>query len=1139
MGMDLDDDIDQTLKDLDDLETDLFKDSLKKVPEKKITGGKSDSPKKQPLKVPPTDDDDDDDFDDDIADLLSDDDDAFRKPKITKTAQNVADETKKAEKKPPPSSSRSFDSLDGPAGAKGSPAHTLSTERDDLSQMTKDLFDKDSYLGFSDFEKGLNPSDSQKNSTFQEDVIPQKKVHAAKEDLDFLSNKAGDLSSQTLARTMEPQKKKDEINFDDSELLDDLGFDDLTAKPSKVRTNPRVSEKRGSFMDDLFGSSKKETNTPTKKQQEFSLDDKYKSAEKKDDADSFGFGGYVPSSAAPSGPTSRRKSVKFEDEPLLPRSGASGSRHKSYSKQDSFLDELLSPVNKPKTSVVQGKGSNEDSSYPSPKIKSISTAGGNPQSGNSPKKTSNPLTSGTSSPLKDRGRNTDWLGFLKEDKEKGQQNSPKHRDLDFLDKSNSKSKDDGLGQRRRSSGADWLGFGKTQPGVKSDDMDHSPAKANVSMPPQQPSILKTADPKSPEQKQVQKQMQNTPLARESGPSSLDQFVSSMKMPPSVAASKSEAVSVLSQQASAVSVIHQDNVASNIPGAGVPAQVMLQNVSANIPSVQQYAAIETQNSFLALQSMINSLQLDKEQLSKSVEALKARHEEEIKALESSQKTQKNAAEESFKNQEKRLKEEFEVKIHNLESQLKDLTKEKEDIIASHKEKTDELKKDHQQEIKRLKDLHSQAVSAMKEDHENALSRLKQLKDQEVEAISSTQVYAKSLQHLTDQLEARASELASLQLKVDDRHQRSLQERQNLLDAKDKELKELKKKLDRQLEESEEERVRLQQLVLRLESRLQQVTKEGEEEKWNLQQTQAKLEIQKKILDEEHNQTVQKIEREKEKLRIAQESLLQEQKAVLLQLAQERQQLSSEKVEMEILAKRLREDETRLQSIRLKEEANKEAERRSLQREKENLEMERARVRQETHRIQIDRDEVERDRRQLQVEKDKLSDQNYNLHRRTQDIEDMSKNAKRMKKEAEVALSLTNRKETDQSAQLEQINQNLSALRAKETQILAEKGVLAEERKLLETKKDSLLCVSCKLSLSRPLSAFMPEASMQPMPPALPFPNIRAVLGIPNPANIDPSLLWWYVTAHKDKEYLTDEQLFLQSLRESSRKKQEFT
>lgn len=1135
-----DDDIEQTLKDLDDLETDLFKDSLKKVPEKKTADIKSDSPKKEASKVPPQETEDDFD-DDDIADLLSDDDDPFGKPKVTKAAHNLADETKKIEKKPPLSSSQSFDLLDSPVTTKGSLTRALSGERgDDLGQKTKDLFDKDSYLGFSDFEKGLNASDTQKNSTFQEGASPQKKVHSAKEDLDFLSNKVGDFSSGTSTRTMQPQKKKDEVNFDDSELLDDLGLDDLMAKPSKVKTNPGVSDKRGSFMDDLFGSSKKEQNAPTKKQQEFALDGKYKSTEKKDDADAFGFGNYVPSSATPSGPTSRRKSVKFEDEPLVPRSGVGAGRRKSYTKQDSFLDDLLSPVNKPKSSAVEGKASgNEDTSYPSSRIKSTSAE--NPQGVSSSRKTASQLSSDTTSPLRGRDKNKDWLGFLKDDKEKGQQNSPKHRDLDFLEKSNPRDGDDVLSQRRRSSGADWLGFTKTQPSEKSDAMDPSTTKANVSMPSQQQSILKTADPKSPEQRQAQKQMQNTPSVRESGPSSLDHLVSSIKMPHSVGTLKSEAVPVANQQASSISVVHQDVVTSSVPGVGaaIPAQAVLQNVSANIPSVQQYAAIETQNNFLALQSVISSLQLEKEQLSKSMEALKTRHEEEVKALESSQKTQMNASEGSFKNQEKRLKEEFEAKTHNLESQVKDLSNEKADIIASHKEKLDELRKDHQQEIQRLKDLHRQAMSAMKEDHENALSRLKQLKDQEVEAISSTQVYAKSLQHLTDQLEARASELGNLQLKVDERHQRSLQERQNLLDAKDKELKELKKKLDRQLEEGEEERARLQQLVLRLENRLQQITKEGEEEKWNLQQTQAKLEIQKKMLDEEHHQTIQKLEREKEKLRIAQESLLQEQKAVLLQLAQERQQLSSEKLEMEMLSKRLREDEARLQSTRLKEEANKEAERRSLQREKENLEMDRARVRQESHQLQLDREELERDRRQLQVEMDKLNDQKYNLHRRTQEIGDMNKNAKRMKEEAEVALSSANRMEADQSAQLEQINQKLSTLKAKEAQILIEKSTLAEERKLLETKKESLLCVSCKLSLSRPLSALTSEIPVQQMPPALPFPNIRAVMGIPNPTNIDPSLLWWYVTAQKDKEYLTNEQLFLQSLHESSRKKQEFT
>lgn len=47
--------------------------------------------------------------------------------------------------------------------------------------------------------------------------------------------------------------------------------------------------------------------------------------------------------------------------------------------------------------------------------------------------------------------------------------------------------------------------------------------------------------------------------------------------------------------------------------------------------------------------------------------------------------------------------------------------------------------------------------------------------------------RSLQYLSDQLEARANELASLENKIEERNQSTLREKQLFLDAKEKELR----------------------------------------------------------------------------------------------------------------------------------------------------------------------------------------------------------------------------------------------------------------------------------------------------------------------------------------------------------------
>lgn len=57
----------------------------------------------------------------------------------------------------------------------------------------------------------------------------------------------------------------------------------------------------------------------------------------------------------------------------------------------------------------------------------------------------------------------------------------------------------------------------------------------------------------------------------------------------------------------------------------------------------------------------------------------------------------------------------------------------------------------------------------------------------EITSLTLHFLRSLQHITDQLEARALELASLQSKVEERNQSTLKEKQAMLEAKERDLK----------------------------------------------------------------------------------------------------------------------------------------------------------------------------------------------------------------------------------------------------------------------------------------------------------------------------------------------------------------
>ncbi|GFV19602.1 fas-binding factor 1 homolog [Trichonephila clavipes] len=548
--------------------------------------------------------------------------------------------------------------------------------------------------------------------------------------------------------------------------------------------------------------------------------------------------------------------------------------------------------------------------------------------------------------------------------------------------------------------------------------------------------------------------------------------------------------------------------------------------------------DTSHSSHALQTIINNHIFEKDQLLKSSETMKLMYDERIKSLETLHKDQLKASEESFKIIENKLRLELEEKIKASEDKLNSVELEKSVQEQNFKIKLEQTEKENLKEIQRLKDLHNQSIAVMKQDHEEALLRLKRLKEQEIEAVLSTQAHSRSLQHLTEQLEARTAEMASLQMKLEERNQETMREKQALLDAKERDLKNLQNRLQRQLDNSDDERERLQQLVLKLESRLQKYATEGEEDRWEVQQLKARLSVQQKHLDEEYKFQALQLEKEKEKLRLSQDSLLHEQKTVLVQLAQERQQLMQEKVDIELLAKRIKEDETKLHVKMLKEESFMERQKQYIQQEQSKILFEKSNVKQELELLEKEKEVLDTERQILKEEKLKINELNFKLKKKENELEILAMSTTEEKERGQMEHQAALKIKADQHFRDQQISKKMQELMEKEHQILSEKEKLTEEKLELERKKNSVLCNKCKLSLGHPVNA--PPVSIGQ--PTVNTSNAAAMgassffNGISNPLvppHLDPSLVVWYITAQKDREFLQEELSFLKSLKESSK------
>ncbi|XP_023230948.1 fas-binding factor 1 homolog [Centruroides sculpturatus] len=568
-----------------------------------------------------------------------------------------------------------------------------------------------------------------------------------------------------------------------------------------------------------------------------------------------------------------------------------------------------------------------------------------------------------------------------------------------------------------------------------------------------------------------------------------------------------------------------NEKSSQPASVVSSPVKEQKITSEPQAnTQSQVALQLQNEMIeqigSLQSMVTKLQMEKEHLTNSLENTQKRHEEELKMAETLKKEQQNIMEEQFIQKEWRMKEDYEEKLKKLERLVEELKIEKNEFTKTQKEKYEDAELSHRKEVQRLKELHDRAVAAMKEEHEEALARLKELKDQEVEAISSTQSYSKTIQNLAEQLEVRTLELRELQHTVEGRHQDALKERQILLDTKEKDLRLREQRLLRIREEEEEERVRLQQLVMRLESRLQIQTKETEENRWEHQKEKVKLEVQQKSLVEERRQLEEQLDLERSQLKRAKDSLLQEQQRLYTEIAQQRQQLTAERSQFESQMRKWQQQESERLSAKLKDEINLNAERQFLQEEKKQLEMKRHQLEQELKNLQLDRLNVERDLQKNLIEQETTNKLTLELQKKSKEVEEMYKLAIRTREEGKLAQKQAQEIELAANNQIGGLTAQLETIKMKEQQLLEQRLALEEEKKLIQSKKSFMLCANCRVAIGNAFPAIYTTTY---------FPNKRTSTPNVTERSInDPNMLMWKINAQKDDEFLEIEGSFLKSL-----------
>lgn len=197
--------------------------------------------------------------------------------------------------------------------------------------------------------------------------------------------------------------------------------------------------------------------------------------------------------------------------------------------------------------------------------------------------------------------------------------------------------------------------------------------------------------------------------------------------------------------------------------------------------------------------------------------------------------------------------------------------------------------------------------------------------------------------------------------------------------------------------------------------------------------------------------------------------------------------------------------------------------SLAQEQADLKLRAAELKQKEAAVTQERETIERQREELEQEKARMSSVALRLKTRTQEVEAFSELAAEKHEAGVRALQEAKLLEAEHRARLANIHGQTERLRLQEQRILQERVRFSHVQK--ETER------------SRP----DPPVTSSPVAPEADFlfsvPELQSTLPVPSPNSLvnsqsmalQASLALWRYTAEKDREYLQEEQIFLENLR----------
>ncbi|XP_032176086.1 fas-binding factor 1 isoform X4 [Mustela erminea] len=509
--------------------------------------------------------------------------------------------------------------------------------------------------------------------------------------------------------------------------------------------------------------------------------------------------------------------------------------------------------------------------------------------------------------------------------------------------------------------------------------------------------------------------------------------------------------------------------SLLPGSEYQRQLLAAQVQLRGSTAELQAdLLQSQARLAELEAQVRKLELERAQQRLLLESLQQQHQADLELIENAHRSRVKVLETSYQQRDERLRREQEELSARYLSQCQEAEQARAELTAQHQRRLAAAMQEKDQEMERLRELQRASILEMRRDHEEQLQRLKLLKDREIDAVTSATSHTRSLNGIIEQMEKFSSSLHELSSRVEASHLTTAQERELGLRQRDQQLRALQERLGQQQRDMEEERSRLQEVIGKMEARLNEQSRLLEQERWRVNAEQSRAESMQRALEEQRKVMVQQISMEREELEKA-----------------------KEQAELKIRASELRAKEDQLAA---------------------------------------EREAVERERQELRLEKERVSAAALRTRLRAEEVESMSQVASEKLEEGQRALREARQVQQEQQARLQLVQEQHERLWQQEQRVHQEHLSLAQQRLRLDhVRQDLPSSPSMLLPRTQGPAASCLSAFVAPAPTTPQCSQPPTSLG---PSHLHAKLVLLRHTAEQDRDFLENEQFFLETLKKAS-------